>query len=99
MWLSVAPDVDAVAAKHPALASIGRCFRRRSIQPKRRSCLPGQHTFADAQKPLLQFALGKSVTATVVAETSHVVSPNIVGELKGSDPKVMRRRLGPNTGL
>jgi len=37
---------------------------------------------------LPRFALGKSLTATVVGETSHVVSPNIVAELKGSDPKL-----------
>src|SRR5260370_8685961 len=65
------------------------------------TCNPGEeeklfagtgHTFAemlalaDAQKPLPRFALGKSVTANVVTETSQVESPNIVAKLPGSDP-------------
>ena len=51
------------------------------------------HTFAellalaDAQKPLPRFALGKSVTATVVGETSQVVSPNIVARAEGVGPE------------
>jgi len=96
MRLSVTPDADAVAAKHPALADEhGAMFSATFNPAKAEKLFAGTgHTFAemlalaDAQKPLPHFALGKSVTATVVGETSHVVSPNIVGELKGSDPKL-----------
>jgi Zn-dependent M28 family amino/carboxypeptidase len=98
MRLSVAPDADAVAAKHPALADEHRAMFAATFNPAQAEKLFAGtgHTFqemlalADAQKPLPHFALGKSVTATVAGETSHVVSPNIVGELKGSDPKLAR---------
>ena len=94
MRLAVAPDADAVAAKHPALADEHGAMFTASFNPAQAEKLftGTGHTFAemlalaDAQKPLPHFALGKSVTATVVGETTHVVSPNIVGELKGSDP-------------
>ena len=94
MRLAVAPDADGVAAKHPALADEhGTMFTATFNPAKAEKLFAGTgHTFAemlalaDAQKPLPHFALGKSVTATVVTETSHVVSPNIVGVLKGSDP-------------
>jgi Zn-dependent M28 family amino/carboxypeptidase len=94
MRLTVAPDADAVAAKHPALADEHGAMFTASFNPAQAEKLftGTGHTFAemlalaDAQKPLPHFALGKSVTATVVGETTHVVSPNIVGELKGSDP-------------
>jgi len=94
MRLSVTPDADAVAAKHPALADEHGAMFSATFNPAQAEKLFAGtgHTFAemlalaDAQKPLPHFALGKSVTATVVGETSHVVSPNIVGELKGSDP-------------
>ena len=94
MRLSLAPDADAVAAKHPALADEHGAMFSATFNPAQAEKLFAGtgHTFAemlalaDAQKPLPHFALGKSVTATVVGETSHVVSPNIVGELKGSDP-------------
>jgi Zn-dependent M28 family amino/carboxypeptidase len=96
MRLSVAPDADAVAARHPALADEHRALFSATFNPAQAEKLfvGTGHTFAemlvlaDAQKPLPHFALGKSVTATVVGETSHVVSPNIVGELKGSDSKL-----------
>ena len=84
-WLS-APDADAVAAKHPALADDHGAMFSATFNPAQAEKLFAGtgHTFAemlalaDAQKPLPRFALGKSVTATVVGETSHVVSPNIV---------------------
>jgi len=94
MRLSVTPDADAVAARHPALADEHRAMFSATFNPAQAEKLFAGtgHTFAemlalaDAQKPLPHFALGKNVTATVVGETSQVVSPNIVGELKGSDP-------------
>jgi hypothetical protein len=94
MRLAVASDADAVAAKHPALADVHSTMFSATFNPAEAEKLftGTGHTFAellalaDAQKPLPRFALGKSLMATVVAETSHVVSPNIVGELKGSDP-------------
>jgi Zn-dependent M28 family amino/carboxypeptidase len=99
MRLSPTPDADAVAAKHPALADEHEAMFSATFNPARAEKLFAGtgHTFAemlalaDAQKPLPRFALGKSVTATVVAETSHVVSPNIVAELKGSDPALSKQ--------
>jgi Zn-dependent M28 family amino/carboxypeptidase len=99
MRLSPAPDADAVATKHPALADEHRAMFSATFNPAQAEKLFAGtgHTFAemlalaDAQKPLPHFALGKSVTATVVGETSHVVSPNIVGELKGSDPALSKQ--------
>jgi hypothetical protein len=96
MRLSVTPDAAAVAARHPALADDHGAMFSATFNPAQAEKLFAGtgHTFAemlalaDAQKPLPHFALGKSVTATVVGETSHVVSPNIVGKLKGSDPKL-----------
>ncbi len=96
MRLAVTPDADAVAAKHPALADEhGGMFSATFNPAQAEKLFAGTgHTFAemlalaDSQKPLPRFSLGKSVRATVVGETSHVVSPNIVGELKGSDPKL-----------
>jgi Zn-dependent M28 family amino/carboxypeptidase len=97
--LSPAPDADAVAAKHPALADEHGAMFSATFNPAQAEKLFAGtgHTFAemlalaDAQKPLPHFALGKSVTATVVGETSHVVSPNIVAELKGSDPALAKQ--------
>jgi hypothetical protein len=99
MRLAVAPDADAVAAKHPALADVHSTMFSATFNPAQAEKLFAGtgHTFAellalaDAQKPLPRFALGKSLMATVVAETSHVVSPNIVGELKGSDPELSKQ--------
>jgi Zn-dependent M28 family amino/carboxypeptidase len=98
MRLSAAPDADAVAARHPALADEHSALFSATFNPAQAEKLFAGtgHTFAemlalaDAQKPLPHFALGKSVAATVVGETSHVVSPNIVGELKGSDPALSK---------
>jgi Zn-dependent M28 family amino/carboxypeptidase len=98
MRLSPAPDADAVAARHPALADEHGALFTATFNPAQAEKLFAGtgHTFAemlalaDAQKPLPHFALGKSVTATVVGETSHVVSPNIVAELKGSDPTLSK---------
>jgi Zn-dependent M28 family amino/carboxypeptidase len=99
MRLSPAPDAEAVAAKHPALADEHRAMFSATFNPAQAEKLFAGtgHTFAemlalaDAQKPLPHFALGKSVAATVVGETSHVVSPNIVAELKGSDPALAKQ--------
>jgi Zn-dependent M28 family amino/carboxypeptidase len=99
MRLSPAPDADVVAAKHPALADEHGALFSATFNPAQAEKLFAGtgHTFAemlalaDAQKPLPHFALGKSVTATVAGETSHVVSPNIVGELKGSDPALSKQ--------
>jgi hypothetical protein len=98
MRLAVASDADAVAAKHPALADVHSTMFSATFNPAQAEKLFAGtgHTFAellalaDAQKPLPRFALGKSLMATVVGETSHVVSPNIVGELKGSDPALSK---------
>jgi Zn-dependent M28 family amino/carboxypeptidase len=98
MRLSATPDADAVAAKHPALADDHSVMFSATFNPGQAEKLFAGtgHTFAemlalaDAQKPLPHFAIGKSVTATVVGETSHVVSPNIVGELRGSDPSLSK---------
>jgi Zn-dependent M28 family amino/carboxypeptidase len=99
MRLSPAPDAEAVAAKHPALADEHGAMFSATFNPAQAEKLFAGtgHTFAemlalaDAQKPLPHFALGKSVAATVVGETSHVVSPNIVAELKGSDPALAKQ--------
>jgi Zn-dependent M28 family amino/carboxypeptidase len=99
MRLSPAPDADAVVARHPALADEHGALFSATFNPAQAEKLFAGtgHTFAemlalaDAQKPLPHFALGKSVAATVVGETSHVVSPNIVGELKGSDPALAKQ--------
>src|SRR3984957_8526032 len=98
MRLAVAPDADAVAAKHPALADVHSTMFSATFNPAQAEKLFAGtgHTFAellalaDAQKPLPRFALGKSLMATVVGETSHVVSPDIVGELKGSAPALSK---------
>ncbi|HWW98065.1 MAG TPA: M20/M25/M40 family metallo-hydrolase [Edaphobacter sp.] len=99
MRLSPAPDAEAVAAKHPALADEHGALFSATFNPAQAEKLFAGtgHTFAemlalaDAQKALPHFALGKSVAAIVVGETSHVVSPNIVAELKGSDPALAKQ--------
>ena len=96
MRLSLTPDAASVAAKHPALADDHGAMFSATFNPARAEKLfdGTGHTFAeilalaDAQKPLPRFALRKNVRATVAGETSHVTSPNIVAELKGSDPKL-----------
>jgi Zn-dependent M28 family amino/carboxypeptidase len=94
MRLAPAPDADTVAAKHPALADFHDAMFTATFNPAQAEELFAGtgHTFADmlaladAQKPLPHFPLGKTLQAKVVTETSHVVSPNIVAELRGSDP-------------
>ena len=74
--MAVAPDPDAVAAKHPALADEHSAMFGATFNPAQAEKLFAGtgHTFAemlalaDAQKPLPHFALGKSLTATVVGE-------------------------------
>ena len=96
MRLAPAPDAAAVARKHPALADENEPMFSATFNPAEAEKLfvGTGHTFAeilalaDAQKPIPRFPLGKSLEATVVAETSHVVSPNIIGKLPGSDPKL-----------
>ena len=52
------------------------------------------HTFAellalaDAHKPLPRFALNLSMKASVVTQTHAITSPNVVGVLPGTDPKL-----------
>jgi hypothetical protein len=94
MRLAATADGAAVAAKHPALADDHRPLFSATFNPAEAEKLFAGtgHTFAeiltmaDAQRPLPRFALGKSVTASVVGESSQVESPNIVAELTGSDP-------------
>jgi Zn-dependent M28 family amino/carboxypeptidase len=45
---------------------------------------------ADASKPIKGFALNVSLRAAVTTESSTLVSPNIVGVLPGSDPKLAK---------
>src|SRR5580658_1538419 len=96
MRLAESADEAAVAARHPALAeSHGEMFTA-TFNPAQAEKLFNQtnHTFADllaladAQKPLPRFPLGKSITATVTTEVTHVESPNIAAKLTGSDPKL-----------
>ena len=94
MRLAATPGAEVVAARHPALADFHDAMFTATFNPAQAEKLFAGtgHTFADmlaladAQKPLPHFPLGKSVQATVITETSHVVSPNIIAELKGSDP-------------
>jgi Zn-dependent M28 family amino/carboxypeptidase len=96
MRLAVAPDADAVAARHPALGDERGRMLSVSFNPgEAEKLFAGTgHNFADllaladAQKPLPRFALNKSLKATVVVERSTVESPNIVAKLEGSDPKL-----------
>ena len=94
MRLSATPDDAAVRDRHPALADHRRTLFSATFNPAEAEKLFAGtgHTFAellelaDAAKPLPRFALGKSLTATVASETTHVTSPNIVAKLEGSDP-------------
>ena len=96
MRLAEDPKEAAVAAEHPALANDHGVMFSATFNPAAAEKLfaGSGHTFAemlalaDAQKPLPRFALGKSLEATVVTETSQVVSPNIVAMLEGADPKL-----------
>jgi Zn-dependent M28 family amino/carboxypeptidase len=94
--MRLAESSDAVAARHPALADDhGTMFAATFNPAEAEKLFAGTgHTFAellvlaDAQKLLPRFALNKSLTATVATENTHVVSPNIVAKLEGSDPKL-----------
>jgi Zn-dependent M28 family amino/carboxypeptidase len=94
--MRLAGSSDAVAARHPALADDhGEMFSASFNPAEAEKLFAGTgHTFAellalaDAQKPLPRFDLKKSLRATVATENSHVVSPNIVAKLEGSDPKL-----------
>jgi Zn-dependent M28 family amino/carboxypeptidase len=94
MRLAADPRDAAVAAHHPALADLRATMFSAAFNPAEAEKLfaGSGHTFAevlalaDAQKPLPRFDLKKSLTATVVTDTSAVESPNIVAKLEGSDP-------------
>jgi Zn-dependent M28 family amino/carboxypeptidase len=96
MRLAADPVAAKVAGMHPALADDhGEMFAATFNPAQAEKLFAGTgHTFAemlalaDAQKPLPRFALGKTLEATVVTETTQVESPNIVAKLEGSDPKL-----------
>jgi Zn-dependent M28 family amino/carboxypeptidase len=96
MRLAPTPDEDAIAKRHPALENDhGELFTASFNPAEAEKLFAGTgHTFAemltlaDAQKPLPRFALGKTLTATVTTEVTHVESPNIAAKLEGSDPKL-----------
>ena len=96
MQLTAAPDAASLAARHPALADDhGDLFTATFNPAQAEKLFAGTgHTFAeilalaDAQKPLPRFALGKNIEAHIQTEISHVVSPNIVAKLEGTDPKL-----------
>jgi Zn-dependent M28 family amino/carboxypeptidase len=94
MRLAPDPKDAAVAARHPALASLHRTMFSATFNPAEAEKLfaGSGHTFADllaladAQKPLPRFDLKKRLAAAVSTETTNVESPNIVAKLEGSDP-------------
>jgi Zn-dependent M28 family amino/carboxypeptidase len=94
MRLAADPLAAQVAARHPALADEHSEMFSATFNPAEAEKLFAGtgHTFAeilalaDAQKPLPRFALGKSISATVTTENTHVESPNIVAKLPGADP-------------
>ena len=96
MRLAETTDEAQVAARHPALAeSHGEMFTATFNPAQAEKLFAGTgHSFADllaladAQKPLPRFPLGKSLTARVTTEVTHVESPNIAAKLTGSDPKL-----------
>jgi Zn-dependent M28 family amino/carboxypeptidase len=96
MRLAPTPDEAEVEKRHPALANDhGELFTASFNPAEAEKLFAGTgHTFAellelaDAQKPLPRFLLGKSLTASVSTEVTHVESPNIVARLEGSDPKL-----------
>jgi Zn-dependent M28 family amino/carboxypeptidase len=98
MRLAATPDEPEVEKRHPALANDhGELFTATFNPAEAEKLFAGTgHTFAellalaDAQKPLPRFPLGKSLTASVTTEVTHVESPNIVAKLEGSDPKLKR---------
>jgi Zn-dependent M28 family amino/carboxypeptidase len=101
MRLAADPKDAAVAARHPALASLHRTMFSAQFNPAEAEKLfaGSGHTFAellalaDAQKPLPRFDLKKSLTASVATENSSVESPNIVAKLEGSDPKLKQEYI------
>jgi len=78
----------------PALQNYHRPIFSASMNPARAELLFARsgHSFqemlalANAHAPLPRFALGQTLTASVVSEIHGVVSPNVVGVLEGSDP-------------
>jgi Zn-dependent M28 family amino/carboxypeptidase len=94
MRLAADPLAAQVAARHPALVDEHTEMFSATFNPAEAEKLFAGtgHTFAeilalaDAQKPLPRFALGKSISATVTTENTHVESPNIVAKLPGADP-------------
>ena len=96
MQLTATSDAASLAARHPALADDhGNLFTATFNPAQAEKLFAGTgHTFAeilalaDAQKPLPRFALGKNLEANTKTEISHVVSPNIVAKLEGTDPKL-----------
>lgn len=96
MRLAAGPKDAEVAKEHPALAEIRHTMFSASFNPgEAEKLFAGTgHTFAellalaDAQKPLPRFAMGKNLKATVITESSRVSSPNLVGKLEGSDPRL-----------
>ncbi len=80
----------------PALQTYHRPMFAASVNPEKAEVLFARsgHSFAellalaDARKPLPQFALNQSLTAKVATTTRALASPNVVGVLPGSDPKL-----------
>jgi Zn-dependent M28 family amino/carboxypeptidase len=80
----------------PALRDLKKPFFGASINPALMETLfaASGHSFADlaaaadASKPLPHFALNQSIRATLSVGRTDVTSPNIVGRLAGSDPKL-----------
>jgi Zn-dependent M28 family amino/carboxypeptidase len=101
MRLAADPKDAAVAARHPALASLHRTMFSAQFNPAEAEKLfaGSGHTFvdllalADAQKPLPPFDLKKSLSASVTTENTSVDSPNIVAKLEGSDPKLKQEYI------
>ena len=80
----------------PALQTYHRPMFAASVNPEKAEALFAKsgHSFAellalaDAKKPLPRFALNQGLTAKVATTTRAVASPNVVGVLPGSDPKL-----------
>jgi len=80
----------------PALRDLKQPFFGGSINPKLMDALfaASGHNFADlaaaadASQPLPHFALNQSLRATLSVSRTDVTSPNLVGRLRGSDPKL-----------
>ncbi|THD61665.1 MAG: M20/M25/M40 family metallo-hydrolase [Phenylobacterium sp.] len=80
----------------PALQTYHRAMFSASVNPEKAEALfaGSGHSFAellalaDAHKPLPRFALKPSVTAEVATTTKAISSPNVVGILPGTDPKL-----------